>query len=595
MALLCLVLSKAEAQESSPDGYQRVKFKKSENAINKLSQKGVEIDHAYLDGDSIIAELNQSEYTAMKGVLPHRVLVDDLEKYYGEQIERNEVQAVEKTQFGCTYPSPLLFNLGSMGGYLTLSELYAELGEMEQAYPDLISIMTPLDTTLTAEGRSLYYVRISDNADTDEAETEVLYTALHHAREPLSMMSLVYFMHYLLENYDNDAEVKALLDTTELYFVPCVNPDGYVYNQLTNPNGGGMWRKNRRPLGNGVFGVDLNRNYAYQWGAMPGSSGMTSSSVYRGPSPFSEPETAMMRDFCNQHAFVTAVNIHSYSNLLIHNWEYSNAVPEPGPMNSMAICATSCNSYTHGNAYQTVGYYASGTASDWMYGEQTSKPKTFAFSPEVGAVGQGFWPGPAFIELNCQAMLFSNLAIAKYALNENPCLVNLPITSVNLAAHWQEDAATLAWEAPAEFDQTKAFSSQNGHDWVGLSLEKIIGRAGAWEAKIPEPSYVKTYYRLELQNQLGETAESNVAALEQRGFEQSLFHWSLMGRNLKLKLASSKTNGRLVITDIAGNAIFQHQVHSNEMEFRLDELSAGLYLLRYQSQAEEQVEKLVLY
>ena len=63
-------------------------------------------------------------------------------------------------------------------------------------------------------------------------------------------------MWYLLENYDSDSEIQSIVDNTELYFIPVVNPDGYLYNELTNPNGGGFWRKNRF---NG-FGVDNNRN-----------------------------------------------------------------------------------------------------------------------------------------------------------------------------------------------------------------------------------------------------------------------------------------------------------------------------------------------
>jgi carboxypeptidase T len=60
-------------------------------------------------------------------------------------------------------------------------------------------------------------------------------------------------------------EVKNLVDNYELYFVPAVNPDGYKYNEQISPNGGGMWRKNRRNNG-GSFGVDINRNFGYMWG-----------------------------------------------------------------------------------------------------------------------------------------------------------------------------------------------------------------------------------------------------------------------------------------------------------------------------------------
>jgi len=130
---------------------------------------------------------------------------------------------------------------------------------------------------------------------------------------------------YLAQQYTaGDPEIVALLQENAVYMVPWVNPDGYVYNELTNPDGGGMWRKNRRDNGDGSFGVDLNRNYDYNWGYDDvGSSPVTSYSTYRGPSAFSEPETQAMRDFCNSRSFVIWLSYHSYSNLLLFPWSYA--------------------------------------------------------------------------------------------------------------------------------------------------------------------------------------------------------------------------------------------------------------------------------
>ena len=63
---------------------------------------------------------------------------------------------------------------------------------------------------------------------------------LHHAREPASLSQLVFYMCYLRENYDSDPKVQAIVDNTGLYFVPVINPDGYLYNKKTDPNGGGF-------------------------------------------------------------------------------------------------------------------------------------------------------------------------------------------------------------------------------------------------------------------------------------------------------------------------------------------------------------------
>ena len=53
------------------------------------------------------------------------------------------------------------------------------------------------------------------------------------------------FVQLLLEEYDEDSELNYLINNREIWFIPVVNPDGYVYNELIEPNGGGMHRKNR--------------------------------------------------------------------------------------------------------------------------------------------------------------------------------------------------------------------------------------------------------------------------------------------------------------------------------------------------------------
>ena len=141
---------------------------------------------------------------------------------------------------------------------------------------------------------------------------EVLYTGLTHAREPLSMMNLFYFVQLLCENYGTDPELTYLIDNREMWFIPVVNPDGYLYNESIQPNGGGMHRKNRRDTNcvDGTNrGVDLNRNYGYSWGANnTGSSPDPCSTTYRGTEEFSEPETAAVRDFVEDREFMNVLH-----------------------------------------------------------------------------------------------------------------------------------------------------------------------------------------------------------------------------------------------------------------------------------------------
>ncbi|RMF20006.1 MAG: T9SS C-terminal target domain-containing protein, partial [Bacteroidetes bacterium] len=311
-------------------------------------------------------------------------------------------------------PTPAHFQLGSMGGFYTYEEMLAQLEAMAAEYPHLISPHQPIGDFRTHEDRPIYWLRISDNPTTDEDEPEVLYTALHHAREPNSLSQLIFFMWHLLENYDSDPTIRFLLDNTELYFVPCVNPDGYIYNQSTNPDGGGLWRKNRRQNSDGSFGVDLNRNYGHQWGYDDnGSSPNPQSQVYRGPAPFSEPETQALKFLCENHQFQFALNYHTYGNLLIYPWGYSDSpTPDHAFFHGFAQVLTRENNYRFGTGTQTVGYVTNGDSDDWMYGEQSTKDKIFSMTPEVGPGSFGFWPPASAIEDLCKSAFHMNLRTA---------------------------------------------------------------------------------------------------------------------------------------------------------------------------------------
>lgn len=425
--------------------YSRLRvFLSGPNTMQELAELGIAADHGEMeDAKSFIGEFSRTEIKLMNKRFRFEVLIEDLETYYAERIKADKGFDQSKSQsnaFPCSFTTPAGFNTGSMGSYLTLDEMLAELDEMRAQYPNLITVKQALPGT-TTQGRQLFWVRISDNADTDEAEPEALYTGLHHAREPMSMMNLIFFMHYILENYDNDPEVQDIIDNTELYFVPCINPDGYEYNRSTNPNGGGMWRKNRRNNGNGSFGVDLNRNYGYQWGYNnSGSSPTPSSDTYRGPSAFSEPETQMIRDFCLSHQFVTALNDHAYGNYLVLPWGYINAIPESTLYNAIGDDLNSCNNYLVGNPYTTVGYSVNGSSDDWMYGEQTLKDKIYAITPEIGSSANGFWPPPSQIIPYCNDMMFTNLRMAYYTRS-------LSCMAENITATPAGDDILVSWAA----------------------------------------------------------------------------------------------------------------------------------------------------
>ncbi|KAA3628068.1 MAG: T9SS C-terminal target domain-containing protein [Bacteroidetes bacterium] len=400
--------------------YSRVKINLNAfHTIELLDEIGIAADHGtYLKGRHFTTDLSQVEVQLLsENGFDFEILIEDAEAWYAnpnrEELDLRGTGDCQPLDPVPNYPVPENFEMGSMGGYFTWQEMLAILDEMKALYPDLISTKLPIEGELTFEGRPIHWVRISDNPEADENEPEVLYTALHHSREPGSLTQLIFYMWYLLENYETDEQIRYLIDETEMYFIPCVNPDGYVYNELNNPEGGGLWRKNRFINGDGSHGVDLNRNYGYEWGHdNEGSSTNPLSETYRGTAPFSEPETRAVRDFCNEHQFQIALNYHTHGDLLVHPWSYSDSyTPDHETFSNMARAMIAENSYLAGTTSETVGYAVNGDSDDWMYGEQDSKPEILAFTPEVGASG-GFWPAEDQIVPNAQKTLLMNLRTA---------------------------------------------------------------------------------------------------------------------------------------------------------------------------------------
>ncbi len=380
-----------------------------------VARAGVGIDHATVEklpggAISVTAILNEYERSVLdQNGVDYRVLIPDVVQAY----QKRSKASADQIQAYNASDDLQHFELGSMGGYYTYDEVVTELDSMHLLYPQITTVKQSIGASI--EGRDLWLLKISDNPESDEDEPEIFYNALHHAREPAGMMTLMYFMYYLLENYGTDPEVTYLVDHRELYFVPVVNPDGYVYNEQTNPEGGGQWRKNRRENQGGFYGVDLNRNYGYEWGRDDeGSSPYPFSDTYRGTAPFSEPETQAIRDFCNNRHFLLSLSYHTYSDRLIYPWGYENALLTPDSVLYFDYGArmTEDNHYLYGTTSQTINYLVNGDSDDWFYGEQTNKEKILAMTPEVGSDEDGFWPEESRIYPLCRENLSANLLLA---------------------------------------------------------------------------------------------------------------------------------------------------------------------------------------
>jgi len=204
----CLMILSFFAQAET---YKKVRVLANHQQLANMAKAGLCVDHGeLLPGKFLINVFSESELEKIKHLgLPYEVLIEDMAKHTAHQ---NKNYQKKETKITCAnngrprYKVPENFSLGSQAGFFTYDEMLAHMDSMHAKYPHLITERAAAnDTIQTIEGRNLYFVKISDNPDVDEEETEVFYNALHHAREPLSMQHLIFYMWYLLENY----EIKA--------------------------------------------------------------------------------------------------------------------------------------------------------------------------------------------------------------------------------------------------------------------------------------------------------------------------------------------------------------------------------------------------
>jgi hypothetical protein len=248
--------------------------------------------------------------------------------------------------------------------FYTYPQLSAWLSEMAAAYPNLAQLIS---IGKTAENRDIWLIKLTANSGGPK-KTALLDFGIH-AREWISPATGAYMINEFLTKYATSGSAKTILDTWELYIVPVLNPDGYAYSHTTNR----MWRKNRKPVGSGCYGVDLNRNFGYQWNT-GGSSSSPCSDTFHGGSPMSENEAKALERYMTGKPWTTYLTFHSYGQWWFTNWGYTTADPpsftllkQKAQIGANAIRSVNGRSYTIGSSAQLL-YIASGGSEDWTRG-----------------------------------------------------------------------------------------------------------------------------------------------------------------------------------------------------------------------------------
>ncbi|XP_013148138.1 PREDICTED: carboxypeptidase B-like [Papilio polytes] len=247
--------------------------------------------------------------------------------------------------------------------YHRLGVIYEFMESLAAEWPTLCSVCT---IGRSVEGRAIKMLKISNGRCNNAG---VWMDAAIHPREWISTAVLTYVADQLVRTYDQQPDY---ITNKDWFIVPVVNPDGYEYTHTHDR----MWRKNRARYGE-CYGVDLNRNFSYGWGERDeeGSSDDPANIFYRGPEPFSEPETSAIRQaICSAGTkFKVFLSFHSYGEVIIFPWGYTGdpcphyvQMLEAGTAMAKAIQQASGHIYKVGSTKDLM-YYASGTSTDWSY------------------------------------------------------------------------------------------------------------------------------------------------------------------------------------------------------------------------------------
>lgn len=334
--------------------------------------------------------------------------IDDLIKL----AEKNITYTLETQNFYPLKQENITIQSGINGVFHSYKEIEQDLLAIESSYPNLARV---IDIGDSLENRNIYALKISDNVQMEEDEAGILFLGCHHAREWISVEVSFLIGKYLVENYATNSEIKELVDQSEIWIIPLVNPDGLEYSIHFYR----YWRKNMRDNGDGSYGVDLNRNYGFKWGYdNAGSSPIPFSGTYRGKSPFSEPETQAIRDLFTQKNFQALITYHSYSQVILYSWGYTK---EPsyknGLLANLAAEMSALMEPVNGRLYEygqagDFFYLTNGDTTDWSFGVYGIPSYTIELPP-VDQIHGGFFNA----EEDINSIFNENLPSALYLID----------------------------------------------------------------------------------------------------------------------------------------------------------------------------------
>jgi hypothetical protein len=378
--------------------YRYIQINFNSNFTNsQFEELNLDLEGAIFKKD-VLAKIyvNSFEYELLKSKNADiEIIIADVEKYYSNENKFKKSLKVVPQNENLLLKDSNGIRYGSYNGYFTPDEIYQLLDEYIVKYPE---IFAKIKIGETFEKNPIYVYRFGrEFFGTGNYYPVTMIISTHHAREVGSPFTQVNYILNLFDRYENnDAKAIYFAQNKTVYFLPMLNPDGYLYNIKTNPNSGGFWRKNRFQINDSTYGIDLNRNYGpleYWDSPNNGSSINPRQDTYRGETPFSELETSALKNFVQGKNIKILIDMHTYGGTYLNPISaLAITTLDSNLYNSIGLDYYLSNKYVFGFDFDVYGYSTRGNSEDFFYTTDGSFDKMLSMCNELGSYIEGFYP-----------------------------------------------------------------------------------------------------------------------------------------------------------------------------------------------------------
>jgi hypothetical protein len=368
--------------------------------LELLEKAGIDVTHQHAGGVADVIVTGAEQLGALRATgLEYDVEIADLGEHYRASRRADERFSAAVEESGL--PS-------GRTSYRQYTDFQTEMKQLVAEHPKLVKpLVMPKKSVL---GREVQGLEISRDVNaTDDGKPVFFLMGVHHAREWPSAEIAMEFAHLLTKG--GDPRINQLLATARVIVVPIINPDGYIASRssasagdTTNNNNvrtveaimppGGYLAYRRKNCG-GLpvpnlpcelqYGIDPNRNYGEGWGGAGAGTDVNTQS-YRGPGPWSEPETQGVHELSQRRQVTGLITLHTIGALVLRPPGRAEKGKAPDENETKRIGDEMGRLTGYPSQFSFQLYDTSGTTEDWNY----AAAGTYGYTIEIGPAGGQF-------------------------------------------------------------------------------------------------------------------------------------------------------------------------------------------------------------